>query len=946
MVRTPANPEKKHTPAKYNKEAVRAAAAGHWQSILTAAGLPPDCLSGKNGPCPKCEGKDRFAAFADVDETGGVNCRKCHNINNGDGFATVQWWRNCTFPEAITFIAEQIGLEPGKGGKTGPKWEVLRETPGALDLHVRDEWARAKPGVDVTSIERAGGRAAKYKSSKNKESGVLFFEVWHPDWKTRRGAIYYFNSGGHARLIPKSEPGFVRVCTPEEHQAAETVWLCEGVSDACALAPLLPPTAVCVSVSHGAGKFDAFMAVVCHGKRLVIAFDADDPGRKGTQKVFHQCQRTATEIRVLQLPDGMDVREYKNAGHSFADFESCLSGPIQSLEALFGRPIIAVTTDEFVAVDQAIDALAKESSVYQRGGVLVHIVRDLEPPKGVTRGNAPRIAEAKQPFVQEELSRVAKWQKTSGDNIEDIHPPKWATQAVIARGEWRGIKPLAAVTEAPVMRPDGSILQASGYDVQTGLFFAPQVEFPPVADSPTRDDAIRAAESLMEIVVDFPLSATYKATWLAALLTPFARLAFDGPAPLFLVDANVAGTGKGLLVDTIAIIVTGKRMPRTVAPREDEEMRKRITAIAMAGEQLIVFDNVVGSFGCASIDAALTGDTWSDRILGESRTTGHLPLTTTWFVTANNIILVGDTVRRTAHIRLESNLEHPEERQDFRYTDLLQWVHQNRGQLAVAALTILRAFWIAGRPRSSARPWGSFEGWSGLIRAAVIWIGFKDPAAESIRRELREVSDQGVLSLKLLHDGWIEADPHSNGLSVSEAIEQAKDIPSLRHAFEMLTGRKDYNALHLGKRIASTRNRIVDNKKLILKNDKDKKGKIWIVHDLNRGDLFSPGDESEDRDDFLAPSQINQGNQKQEYATDNNMAGGEKFVSSVGFVSTVNDAYQRDYQEALNSCPPGWQKMFAARCQELIDDGEPLAGLPWRAKSDVRAHYEGRKAIK
>ena len=99
---------------------VKAAASGRWLSILTAAGIPNDCLTGKNGPCPKCGGKDRFAAFTDVAETGGVNCRKCHSDRNGDGIATIQWSRGCTFQEALAFVAECVGVgqvKPEPNGK-------------------------------------------------------------------------------------------------------------------------------------------------------------------------------------------------------------------------------------------------------------------------------------------------------------------------------------------------------------------------------------------------------------------------------------------------------------------------------------------------------------------------------------------------------------------------------------------------------------------------------------------------------------------------------------------------------------------------------------------------------------------------------------------------------------------------------------------------------------
>ncbi len=100
------------------------------------------------------------------------------------------------------------------------------------------------------------------------------------------------------------------------------------------------------------------------------------------------------------------------------------------------------------------------------------------------------------------------------------------------------------------------------------------------------------------MVEDFPVSTdAHKAAWLASVLTPSARYAHPGPAPLFLIDANVPGCGKTLATDTTSIIVTGREMARMSLPRDDNETRKRITALAVAGEPLILIDNIAGTFG-------------------------------------------------------------------------------------------------------------------------------------------------------------------------------------------------------------------------------------------------------------------------------------------------------------------------------------------------------------
>jgi len=115
------------------------------------------------------------------------------------------------------------------------------------------------------------------------------------------------------------------------------------------------------------------------------------------------------------------------------------------------------------------------------------------------------------------------------------------------RGSWSGVRHLEGLVEYPIVRKDGSILQQSGYDEKTQLFLCSSSKLPPVPNKPTLDDAKTARDRLFDVVEDFPFDGdAHKSAWLAALLTPLARFAFDGPVPLFLVDSNVRGSGKGL----------------------------------------------------------------------------------------------------------------------------------------------------------------------------------------------------------------------------------------------------------------------------------------------------------------------------------------------------------------------------------------------------------------
>jgi hypothetical protein len=362
------------------------------------------------------------------------------------------------------------------------------------------------------------------------------------------------------------------------------------------------------------------------------------------------------------------------------------------------------------------------------------------------------------------LTLFLKW-TTKGKWIQS-HPPKWSVDAIHSRGYWPEIRPLEGIISGPILRADGTILATKGYDPETGLLCEPSVIIPEIADHPPCQQIHQAVETLLDAVADFPFqNDAHRAVWFAFLLTILARFAFSGSAPLFLADANIRGSGKGLLCDLAAIIATGRRIPRMANPRDDDEGRKRITSLALSGDTLVLIDNIDGGLGGASLEAAITSTEWRDRILGRSEIV-TLPLTATWCATGNNVVLTGDMPRRVAHMRLTTLMENPEEREGFRHPDLIQWAVKQRGYLLAAALTLLRGYCAAGRPDQHLKSWGSFEEWSDLIRSAIVWADLPDPG--QTRLELIQTCDMEAHSLSALLTGLLAFDSKQAGQTVTD----------------------------------------------------------------------------------------------------------------------------------------------------------------------------------
>ena len=724
----------------------------------------------------------------------------------------------------------------GPSGEFADKFRVhaVAEVEGGAVPVVLDRWCKAKPPVTPDAARTAG--VVTGTRAKSGRACVAFPARKSPGdepcgWLTlpADGGRFGKDGDGPKDLsLSGGKDGWVFTCPPAEWAAAETVVRVEGIGDALALYPHLPAGWAVVTNIGGAGSGRVPVGPF-KGKRVLVIGDADTPGQAGAAKFAERVGKGAAFVAVAPLPfevtptGGRDVRDLLNdADDPAAAVADLLAGATEFSPGPSGptgptgptppgeggggggrsdpRAVVEVVPDEFRTNDDALAALAAAggtagaaapTALYRRGTVLVRVVAPgpetaAGPAGGLERpSDAAVIVPLKPAHTRDALTRVARFtrEKSVGNGETETvpaHPPGWCVSYVHEHGRWPGLPPLDGIAAGPVLRPDGTVLTTPGYDPATALLLpaAAVRDVPPVPTEPTRDDAGRAAADLLDVVGDFPFAAPeHAAAWVAGTLTPLARPAFAGPAPLFLIDAPTRGSGKGLLADVTGLVALGRPAAVMTNPRDDEEARKRITALALAGDPVVLIDNIDPSdrLGGASLDAALTATVWRDRVLGESRIV-TLPLRMVWFATGNNVALAGDTARRVVHVRLDPGCERPEERTDFRHPDLKAHVREHRGRLLAAGLTILRAYVHAGRPEppGGRRTLGSFEGWCSLVRDAVVWAGLADPL--DTRTELVETADRGRQALAALLDGLDRADP-GGGLKAVEIVRRLSDSP-------------------------------------------------------------------------------------------------------------------------------------------------------------------------
>jgi len=451
------------------------------------------------------------------------------------------------------------------------------------------------------------------------------------------------------------------------------------------------------------------------------------------------------------------------------------------------RPDIIIGPEIADIADAAEDALLHLPGapiVYQRARGLCVIAYGADAPKWLHRPeDVPIAMDASTAYLRELVSRAALWWKLDKrtKKYEQALPPPWVVDTLQGRVSWP-FPSLEGIVYSPTIRPDGSVLDTPGYDRDTGLFLDTNgTTFPLIPSRPTLDDARTAIGRLQEAVKDFPFADTWHfSATLAAMLSLVCRFAVMGNVPLFAIRANIRGSGKGLLADVVSLIGTGRAAPRWPQVTEDEEERKRLLTVALAGYPCLHIDNVTKPLGSPALDLALTAPSFSDRILGkhESR---EAPLSMVWLASGNNMQFKGDTARRIVPIDLDPRMERPEERTNFTHSPLIPWVHQERPRLAVAALTIIKAYFTAGCPAQGITPMGSFEQWSDLVRQALVWTGEADP--NEGRKDLEAESNPEYEQLAQLLQAWEVCYPIPQGRarSVAKTVKEVlADIAALK----------------------------------------------------------------------------------------------------------------------------------------------------------------------
>jgi putative DNA primase/helicase len=526
------------------------------------------------------------------------------------------------------------------------------------------------------------------------------------------------------------------------------------------------------------------------------------------------------DFSFLDPDDGgaNDEVDYPDPEHGGGSGGSIGSASLPSGGA--GKPTIYIDPGHLPSIVKSCSKIL-DDVIFKRGIYLVRIGRGSELEDGLSRiGNQPVVLPVTRSWLVRELTERAvflRWNEKINDYKVIDCPVNIATTLETGTDDYT-FRPLTALANAPFLRVDGSICDAPGYDCDTGIYYAPNLVFPSISSSPSWQEARDALDLIGNLVKQFPFAnAVSKSVFLSDVLTAIARPTLP-KSPVVLYNATMAGSGKTLMASVANLIAYGHATTHPWPGVNEEELKKVFTSVLLAGDPIVVFDNLPNGamIKSAALSQFATSDDYADRKLGFSERVKFRNRTRV-VLTGNNITLASDNARRTLVCDLQLEVESIKDRViDFEYPSLAQHIKQNRPLYIAAALTVLKAYAVHGDPLLLS-PLDSFEDWSWRVREALVWLGEEDPVAAVTYEndgsgEIANVfaTIQSIANLK--QSASKEKDFRSNDLA-----NWAAGNFSLRDALEQAGCTDTTSSAKLGYWLRAHKNRIAGGLKLISK---------------------------------------------------------------------------------------------------------------------------------
>ena len=302
--------------------------------------------------------------------------------------------------------------------------------------------------------------------------------------------------------------------------------------------------------------------------------------------------------------------------------------------------------------------IAESALLWQRDGTMVSAGLKKYKTWNDREVSMPCILEMTVPRLFKTVARYCKFRKFDGRSkklkLVPAEPPRGLLASFLESELQLPI--IKGVVDHPFLCADWSLVTTPGYDRQSGMFYHDHgaLSFPKVPSNPSKDDARTALARLLHLFhtfePDFDSEAS-RSVVIVMLLTALCRHMFDA-APIFAADATMAGSGKGLVIKTIAAVVIGQSPPLINQGHTPEETEKRLGAMLTGALRMIVFDNCLHDISDALLCSLATEERVNISILGKTGTF-TVSLGSVLIYNGNNVTFRGETVSRVLKMRLD-----------------------------------------------------------------------------------------------------------------------------------------------------------------------------------------------------------------------------------------------------------------------------------------------------
>jgi hypothetical protein len=236
-------------------------------------------------------------------------------------------------------------------------------------------------------------------------------------------------------------------------------------------------------------------------------------------------------------------------------------------------------------LDRAVASDPRTFALGDPGGPLVILrVPEDEVLPSATRweGDMPGTTLATPADIVERAQKLKWYRRGKSGGLVRIHAPRsFANDYLVQMRGRYGAPVLIGVSRVPAIEGNGAIRFLSGHELRSGLYYDRPVAFD-VPESVPHESAREAAEQMLLPYSEYNLGDPNegKALLLALTFTALRRSHLPS-APMFVVRSSMPGTGKGLLVRSVAQLAYGTAPTVLTWGGSAEEFEKRLASVML-----------------------------------------------------------------------------------------------------------------------------------------------------------------------------------------------------------------------------------------------------------------------------------------------------------------------------------------------------------------------------